>query len=204
MAAKDDPVVIKKYANRRLYNTGTSTYVTLEDLAEMVKRDENFTVQDAKTGEDITHPVLTQIIFELENKDGQNMLPIPFLRQLIAFYGDQMQMVVPGFLEQSMSAFAKEQERFREQVKSTLGQSPIEMMNVPPSLKELEEQTRRNVELFQNAMRMFTPFPGATPAARPAEPEKKADKAEKPARAEDISDLKEQIAAMQRKLDSLG
>jgi len=103
-----------------------------------------------------------------------------------------------------MSAFAKEQERFREQVKSTLGQSPIEMMNVPTSLKELEEQTRRNVELFQNAMRMFTPFPGATPAARPAEPEKKADKAEKPARAEDISDLKEQIAAMQRKLDSLG
>src|SRR5690606_34053679 len=102
MTAKDQPVVIKKYANRRLYNTGTSTYVTLEDLAEMVKRGEDFTVQDAKTGDDITHPVLTQIIFELENKDGQNMLPIPFLRQLIAFYGDQMQMVVPSFLEQSM------------------------------------------------------------------------------------------------------
>ena len=118
MPAKDDPVVIKKYANRRLYNTGTSTYVTLEDLAEMVKKGEDFTVQDAKTGDDITHPVLTQIIFELENKDGQNMLPIPFLRQLISFYGDQMQMVVPSFLEQSMIAFAKEQERFREQMKS--------------------------------------------------------------------------------------
>ena len=118
MAAKDEPVVIKKYANRRLYNTGTSTYVTLEDLAEMVKKGEDFTVQDAKTGDDITHPVLTQIIFELENKDGQNMLPIPFLRQLISFYGDQMQMVVPSFLEQSMIAFAKEQERFREQMKS--------------------------------------------------------------------------------------
>ncbi len=203
MAAKDDTVVIKKYANRRLYNTGTSTYVTLEDLAEMVKRDEEFTVQDAKTGEDITHPVLTQIIFELENKDGQNMLPIPFLRQLIAFYGDQMQMVVPGFLEQSMSAFAKEQERFREQMKTTLGSSPIDVMNVPTSLKGLEEQARRNVELFQNAMRMFTPFPGAAPSTKQAEPEKKTDKTEKPARADDISDLKDQIAAMQRKLDSL-
>ncbi len=122
MAAKDEPVVIKKYANRRLYNTGTSTYVTLEDLAGMVKRGEDFTVQDAKTGDDITHPVLTQIIFELENKDGQNMLPILFLRQLISFYGDQMQMIVPSFLEQSMSAFAKEQERFREQMKSALRQ----------------------------------------------------------------------------------
>ena len=121
MPAKDEPVVIKKYANRRLYNTGTSTYVTLEDLADMVKKGEEFTVQDAKTGDDITHPVLTQIIFELENKDGQNMLPIPFLRQLISFYGDQMQMVVPSFLEQSMIAFAKEQERFREQMKSAMG-----------------------------------------------------------------------------------
>ena len=122
MAAKNEPVVIKKYANRRLYNTGTSTYVTLEDLAEMVKKGEEFTVQDAKTGDDITHPVLTQIIFELENKDGQNMLPIPFLRQLISFYGDQMQMIVPSFLEQSMMAFSKEQERFREQMKAALGE----------------------------------------------------------------------------------
>ena len=126
MPAKDEPVVIKKYANRRLYNTGTSTYVTLEDLAEMVKKGEDFNVQDAKTGDDITHPVLTQIIFELENKDGQNMLPIPFLRQLISFYGDQMQMIVPSFLEQSMIAFAKEQERFREQMKSAFGKSPMD------------------------------------------------------------------------------
>ena len=98
MTAKAEEVTIKKYANRRLYNTGTSTYVTLEDLAEMVKRGEEFTVQDAKTGEDITHSVLTQIIFELENKEGQNMLPVAFLRQLISFYGDQMQMVLPSFL----------------------------------------------------------------------------------------------------------
>ncbi|EBW2381202.1 polyhydroxyalkanoate synthesis repressor PhaR, partial [Salmonella enterica subsp. enterica serovar Enteritidis] len=159
MAAKDEAVVIKKYANRRLYNTGTSTYVTLEDLAEMVKRDEQFVVQDAKTGEDITHPVLTQIIFELENKDGQNMLPVPFLRQLIAFYGDQMQTIVPSFLEQSMTAFAKEQERFREQMKSAIGKTPFDLTNIPTPMKAIEEQTRRNMEMFQNAMRMFTPFP---------------------------------------------
>jgi polyhydroxyalkanoate synthesis repressor PhaR len=197
MPAKDEPVVIKKYANRRLYNTGTSTYVTLEDLAEMVKRGEEFTVQDAKSGEDITHPVLTQIIFELENKDGQNMLPIPFLRQLISFYGDQMQMVVPSFLEQSMIAFTREQERFREQMKDAIGKSPMEMMQISTPIKAIEEQTRRNVELFQNAMRMFTPFPPVGEAEAP-EPE--------PARSvksDDLRDLKDQIAALQRKLDSM-
>ncbi len=200
MPAKDEPVVIKKYANRRLYNTGTSTYVTLEDLAGMVKRGEEFTVQDAKSGEDITHPVLTQIIFELENKDGQNMLPIPFLRQLIAFYGDQMQMVVPSFLEQSMIAFAKEQERFREQMKSAMGKGPMDMMQMATPMKALEDQTRRNIELFQNAMRMFTPFPnGGTAAAASPEPSRK--DAEK---SDELSDLKQQIAAMQRKIDSMG
>ena len=200
MPAKDEPVVIKKYANRRLYNTGTSTYVTLEDLAEMVKRGEDFTVQDAKTGDDITHPVLTQIIFELENKDGQNMLPIPFLRQLISFYGDQMQMVVPSFLEQSMVAFAREQERFRSQMKDAMGKSPMEMMNITTSMKAIEEQTRRNVELFQNAMRMFTPFPpgAAQPQAEQDEP------APTPSRSDDLQDLKDQIAAMQRKLEQMG
>lgn len=200
MPAKDEPVVIKKYANRRLYNTGTSTYVTLEDLAEMVKKGEDFTVQDAKTGEDITHPVLTQIIFELENKDGQNMLPIPFLRQLIAFYGDQMQMIVPSFLEQSMIAFAKEQERLREQMKAAFGKSPIDVMKMTP-MKALEEQTRRNIEMFQNAMRMFTPFPqsGGSNGAQ-AETAKK-DTSEP---SSELQELKEQIAAMQRKIDSLG
>ncbi|AZO11129.1 MULTISPECIES: polyhydroxyalkanoate synthesis repressor PhaR [unclassified Mesorhizobium] len=194
--AKDDPIVIKKYANRRLYNTGTSTYVTLEDLADMVKKGEEFTVQDAKTGDDITHPVLTQIIFELENKDGQNMLPIPFLRQLISFYGDQMQMIVPSFLEQSMIAFSKEQERFREQMKGAFGKTPMDMMKTP--MKALEEQTRRNVEMFQNAMRMFTPFPSAGPgSAAPAEPPKKDEKSD------DLQELKAQIAAMQRKLDTM-
>jgi len=177
--------------------------VTLEDLAEMVKRGEDFTVQDAKTGEDITHPVLTQIIFELENKDGQNMLPVPFLRQLIAFYGDQMQAIVPSFLEQSMLAFSKEQERFREQMKASLAGSPIDVMKSP--MKALEEQTRRNMEMFQNAMRMFTPFPPAGSAAQPAEEGKEptAREATAPDKTGDLQELKEQIAAMQRKLDTM-
>ena len=198
MAGKTGDVVIKKYANRRLYNTGTSTYVTLEDLAEMVKRNEDFTVQDAKTGEDITHSVLTQIIFELENKDGQNMLPIPFLRQLIAYYGDQMQVVLPAFLEQSMQAFTKEQERMREQITAAFGKTPMDMMNVSAPMKLVEEQVRRNTELFQNAMRMFTPFP----LNEEAEGGEKAA-TDKPAKDTGLDELKEQIAAMQRKLDSL-
>jgi polyhydroxyalkanoate synthesis repressor PhaR len=201
MAAKDDPIIIKKYANRRLYNTGTSTYVTLEDLAEMVKKGEEFTVQDAKTGDDITHPVLTQIIFELENQEGQNMLPIPFLRQLISFYGDQMQMVVPSFLEQSMIAFTKEQERFREQMKSAFGKSPIEMMKIAAPIKAIEEQARRNIEMFQNAMRLFTPFPNAASGQTGAEQPARKEPSEK---GEELQELKEQIAAMQRKIDSMG
>jgi polyhydroxyalkanoate synthesis repressor PhaR len=202
MPAKDDPVVIKKYANRRLYNTGTSTYVTLDDLAEMVKRGEEFNVQDAKTGEDITHPVLTQIIFELENKEGQNMLPISFLRQLISFYGDQMQMILPSFLEQSMIAFGREQERFREQMKTAFGQSSVDMMKLAP-LKAMEEQTRRNVEMFQNAMRMFVPFAAGNGGAAGASGEREAAKSGG-SKTDDLQDLKEQIAAMQRKLDSIG
>lgn len=199
MPAKKTDIVIKKYANRRLYNTSTSTYVTLEDLADMVKKGEDFSVQDAKTGEDITHPVLTQIIFELENKDGQTMLPIPFLRQLIAFYGDQMQMVVPSFLEQSLKSFAGEQERMREQLTAAFGKSPIGLMGLEP-MKAMEETVRRNTELFQNAMNMFIPFGGT--ASTPSEP---AHETAKPAPTrDDLSDMKEQIAAMQRKLESMG
>src|SRR5579862_8974316 len=114
MTKSQEPVIIKKYANRRLYNTGTSTYVTLEDLAVMVKSGEDFIVYDAKSGEDITRSVLTQIIFEQENKAGQNLLPITFLRQLIRYYGDSMQMLVPRYLEVSIESFAREQEKFRQ------------------------------------------------------------------------------------------
>ena len=122
----DGPVKIKKYANRRLYNTGTSTYVTLEDLATMVKSGEDFAVEDAKTGEDITRSVLTQIIFEQENKEGaQNLLPINFLRQLIRFYGDSMQMLVPRYLETSIDSLTREQQKFRDQMSQAFGVSPF-------------------------------------------------------------------------------
>src|SRR5215471_4461941 len=149
MAKSEEPVVIKKYANRRLYNTGTSTYVTLEDLAGMVKNGEDFIVYDAKTGEDITRSVLTQIIFEQENKGGQNLLPITFLRQLIRFYGDSMQMVVPRYLEVSIQSFAREQEKFRQQMSQAFGAGPF---------APLEDQVRRNMEMFERAFAMFVPF----------------------------------------------
>ena len=125
MAEEKEPVTIKKYANRRLYNTGTSTYVTLEDLATMVKVGDNFVVYDAKTGEDITRSVLAQIIFEQENKEGQSLLPIAFLRQLIRFYGDSMQMLVPSFLEQSMQSLTSQQGKFREQISQAFGVSAV-------------------------------------------------------------------------------
>lgn len=195
----DEAIVIKKYANRRLYNTGTSTYVTLDDLAEMVKRDEDFVVQDAKSGDDITHSVLTQIIFELENKNGQTMLPVPFLRQLISFYGDHMQMIVPSFLEQSMTAFTKEQERMREQLEAAFGASPMEMMKMQTPLQFIEEQTKRNMEMFNNAMRMFAPGAGDGQADDGAA-ETAADQVDD----DELGDLREQIAAMQKKIDKLG
>src|SRR5271157_4568049 len=125
MAKSDQPTTIKKYANRRLYNTGTSTYVTLEDLAAMVKKGEDFVVYDAKSSEDITRSVLTQIIFEQENKAGQNLLPANFLRQLIRFYGDSMQMLVPRYLEVSLESFTREQEKFRQQMSQAFGTGPF-------------------------------------------------------------------------------
>ena len=125
MAKNSGPVTIKKYANRRLYNTGTSTYVTLDDLAVMVKKGEDFTVLDAKSGDDITHSVLTQIIFEQESKTGNTLLPVSFLRQLISIYGDQMQMVVPSYLEHSMSALTEQQEQVRAQITKAFGDNPV-------------------------------------------------------------------------------
>ncbi|ANK87660.1 MULTISPECIES: polyhydroxyalkanoate synthesis repressor PhaR [Rhizobium] len=191
MAKNEGQIVIKKYANRRLYNTGTSTYVTLEDLAEMVKKGEDFTVQDAKSGDDITHSVLTQIIFEQESKTGNTLLPISFLRQLITYYGDQMQMVVPSFLEHSMRAFSEQQSQMREQVNRAFGETPLGK-NLQLPMQMVEDQVRRNTELFQQAMQMFSPF--MTPPAA-----KESRKAE----AKDIDELKEQLRALQNKLDNL-
>jgi polyhydroxyalkanoate synthesis repressor PhaR len=198
MPAKDEPVIIKKYANRRLYNTGTSTYVTLEDLAAMVKAGEDFVVYDAKTNEDITRSVLTQIIFEAENSE-QNLLPIRFLRQLIRFYGDSMQAFIPSYLEFSLESLTREQERFRQQMMDSFGGEPFRAM---------EEQARRNVAMFQQAVQMFNPFalpqattgngaPAATPAAG-AKPEPAAASAE-----DDIRALKEELKAVQRQLEQL-
>src|SRR5262249_16423105 len=183
-----EPVTIKKYANRRLYNTGTSTYVTLEDLAAMVEHGEDYVVYDAKTGEDITRSVLTQIIFEQENKEGQNLLPITFLRQLIRFYGDSMQMVVPRFLEASIESFTREQEKFRHQMAQAFG----------GGFGPLEDQVRRNMEMFQGA---FSMFPGFGAAASGAAPSGEGDKAQRPSG--EIDDLKRQLSEMQKRLDRL-
>ncbi|SMC76525.1 polyhydroxyalkanoate synthesis repressor PhaR [Rhizobium sp. RU36D] len=191
MAKADGEIVIKKYANRRLYNTGTSTYVTLEDLAKMVKKGEEFTVQDAKSGEDITHSVLTQIIFEQESKTGNTLLPISFLRQLIGYYGDQMQMVVPSFLEHSMKAFTEQQVQMREQMTRAFGETPL-TKNLQAPIQLMEEQVKRNTEMFHQAMQMFSPFMGQQ---APKEPRK--------AEAKDIEELKEQLRTLQNKLDNL-
>jgi len=194
--AKDEPVTIKKYANRRLYNAGTSTYVTLEDLASMVKAGQDFVVYDAKTSEDITRSVLAQIIFEQENKEGQNLLPIKFLRQLIRFYGDSMQMLVPRYLEVSIESLTREQEKFRQQMAQAFGGTPF---------GALEEQARRNMEMFERAFAMFAPF-GRRSGQASGEA---STEAEKPAQSaggngvDEIDDLKRQMEEMQKRLDRL-
>lgn len=188
----NESVVIKKYANRRLYNTGTSAYVTLEDLAEMVRNGDDFTVNDAKSGEDITHSVLTQIIFEQEAKTGNTLLPVSFLRQLISFYGDQMQMVVPSYLEHSMSALTDQQEKFKDQMSKSMDANPM-MANMKAPMQMVEEQVKRNTEMFHQAMSMFSPF--GLPTGN-----EEGQEAEKP-EANDIDELKAQLKDLQGKLD---
>jgi polyhydroxyalkanoate synthesis repressor PhaR len=154
---KDGPTVIKKYANRRLYDTGRSSYVTLDDLCEMVKEGHEFVVQDAKTGKDITRSVLTQIVAEQESQ-GENLLPTNFLRTLIGFYGDNFQNFIPGYLEQTPDLFVKNQERMREQInKSFEGMRNMEGM-FPPIPTTLEELRRQNMEMFEKTMKMMSPF----------------------------------------------
>ena len=186
-----DRVVIKKYANRRLYNTASSSYVTLEHLSEMVKDGVDFVVFDAKTNEDITRSVLTQIIFEEESR-GQNLLPIQFLRQLIRFYGDQMQSFVPSYLEMSLEAFARQQEQMQKQMAGALGGQQ--------GFGLFEDQVRQNLAMFDRAMKMFTPF-----AYPPRTDEGQAAPAPGGvATSEDtISELKKQMEEMQRKLNKL-
>ena len=186
---KTDPITIKKYANRRLYNTSTSKYVTLDDLAEMVKEGTEFQVVDAKSGDNITHSVLTQIIFEEENK-GQNLLPVSFLRQLIQFYGDSLQTMVPNYLEASMDAFSKNQDRMREYMQGAMGHS----MN---PFAQWEELGRQNMAMFERAFQMFTPYGGENPNASAGNAPTAADGEDK------LDDLKTQIENLRKQLDEL-
>jgi len=194
-------IVIKKYANRRLYNTHSSSYVTLDHLSDLVKAGTDFVVYDAKTNEDITRQVLTQIIFEAENTD-ENLLPIQFLRQLIQLYGNQMQSLVPGYLEMSLDAFARQQDKMREQMGGAFAQAP--------GYRLFEEQVRQNMSLFSQAMKMFTPLRYPTPddigawaqghLVTPAKPAAPPATAPSP---DSLADLKARIEEMQRQIERL-
>jgi polyhydroxyalkanoate synthesis repressor PhaR len=196
-AAPGERVIIKKYANRRLYNTASSSYVTLEHLSEMVKQNIDFVVYDAKTNEDITRSVLTQIIFEEESQQGQSLLPIQFLRQLIGFYGNSMQAFLPSYLELSLASFTQQQERMRSQF-SALGHTP--------GAGVFDDQVRQNLALFDRAMKMFSPFafakadePQAAPRAEPAPPPPPAAAASDDA----IVALRKQMEEMQTQIEKL-
>jgi polyhydroxyalkanoate synthesis repressor PhaR len=199
-AAPGERVVIKKYANRRLYNTASSSYVTLEHLSEMVKKDINFVVYDAKTNEDITRSVLTQIIFE-EESQGQSLLPIQFLRQLIGFYGNSMQAFLPSYLELSLASFTQQQERMRTQFQS-LGTVPGVGGG---SGTVFDEQVRQNLALFDRAMKMFSPFAYAprTDEPAPAPRAEPAPAAAAPASDEALTALRKQMEEMQAQIEKL-
>jgi len=190
-SAETAAVVIKKYANRRLYNTATSSYVTLDDLGRMVKGRDEFVVYDAKTGEDITRAVLTQIIVEEEQK-GQHLLPISFLRQLIGLYGDSMQWLVPRYLEHAMSTFARNQDQMRKHLQEAFGG----LFPFGP----LEEMGKQNLALFEKTMKMFTPFPVA--GADKSRPPEGTD--QEPASEATLKELTDRINALQRQIEALG
>jgi polyhydroxyalkanoate synthesis repressor PhaR len=196
----DGPVVIKKYANRRLYNTASSTYVTLEHLADMVRKGVDFVVYDAKSNDDITRAVLAQIIFDEESR-SESLLPIQFLRQLIGFYGNSMQAFLPSYLEMSLASFAEQQERLRQQL-SGMGQAP--------TLSAYEDQVKKNMALFSQAMQMFSPFaygrPGGAatdPAAPPASAQPAAPATLEKSSEDAISDLKRRMEEMAAQIDRL-
>lgn len=196
---KEAPITIKKYANRRLYNTATSSYVTLDHLAQMVKDGTQFAVFDAKSGDEITRSVLTQIIVEEESK-GQNLLPVSFLRHLISFYGDSLQGLVPSYLEQSMQSFATNQEKMRDYMKETMG-------GLNP-FGQFEEMNKQNMAMFENAMRMFTPQFYKDNEVKFGEPasEQKTDEAQgsaKESSSDDLEQMKAQLEAMQQQLSKL-
>jgi polyhydroxyalkanoate synthesis repressor PhaR len=182
-----EPVVIKKYANRRLYNTATSSYVTLDDLCTMVKAGTEFVVHDAKSGEDLTRSVLTQIIFEQEAK-GQNLLPINFLRQLIGFYDDRLNAVLPSYLEATMANFARNQEQMRRHLESAFG-------DIFP-VRQMEEIGRQNMAMFREALSLFAPFGGESRDGT-------AEERESAETSDEIRELRRQLDRMQNQLDEL-
>jgi len=196
-APAEKPITIKKYANRRLYNTATSSYVTLDHLAQMVKKNEEFVVYDAKTGEDITRSVLTQIIVEEEAKGGQHLLPISFLRNLIGFYGDSLGRLLPRYLEYSMGAFLNHENQMRQYLENMLG-------GLFP-FNPLEEMNKQNMALFDSAMKMFAPFygaqgaPGANGAGQPGPMAPGEREGADPA----VAELQARINAMQEQIDRL-
>jgi polyhydroxyalkanoate synthesis repressor PhaR len=155
-----EKIIIKKYANRRLYDTSASAYVTLEHLSELTRQGKDFSVQDAKTGEDLTRAVLAQIIFEQENKK-EGVLPVSFLRQLIQFYGDNFQTMLPAYLEMSMKTFNQQQEKWRDYMSTAVGEDKT---------KAFEEQIRKNMTMFEDTMKFFAPFVPAAPGAMPGMP----------------------------------
>ena len=191
-AAADQPITIKKYANRRLYNTATSSYVTLDDLCQMVKEGIEFTVFDAKSGEDITRSVLTQIIVEEESK-GQNLLPISFLRQLIGFYGDSLQGLVPRYLEQSMMAFIENQDRMRRNMQEALG-------GIFP-FSQFEDMGKQNMAIMEQAMKMFAPFTGESEPQ--ADPSDAAPSRTNDTDKDELAELRRNLNALQKQLDDL-
>jgi polyhydroxyalkanoate synthesis repressor PhaR len=193
-AAPGERVIIKKYANRRLYNTASSSYVTLEHLSEMVKQNIDFVVYDAKTNEDITRSVLTQIIFEEESQQGQSLLPIQFLRQLIGFYGNSMQAFLPSYLELSLASFTQQQERMRSQF-AALGHTP--------GAGVFDEQVRQNLALFDRAMKMFSPFAYARPEEPPPAPRAEPAPPAPSASDEALTALRKQMEDMQAQIEKL-
>lgn len=201
--AAGEKIIIKKYANRRLYDTSASAYVTLEHLSELTRQGKDFSVQDAKTGEDLTRAVLAQIIFEQENKK-EGVLPVSFLRQLIQFYGDNFQAMLPAYLEMSMKTFNQQQDKWRDYMNTTVGEDKA---------KAFEEQVRRNMTMFEDTMKLFAPFvptgvpgtmpgmPGAAPATPPRSDESRP--AAPPGGGEAIRALQQQMMDMQRQLAQL-
>jgi len=191
-SVNEEQITIKKYANRRLYNTATSSYVTLDNLCDMVKNGQDFHVVDAKSGADITRSVLTQIIFEEESK-GQNLLPIEFLRQLIKFYGDSMQSFVPSYLKMSMEQFTRNQEQFRNVLTNAWGNAAT------PFSGNYEDQIRQNMAVFERALSMFSPFSSHGSASKSTSKNEETPQAS----SDELDQLKEQLKSMQDRLDAI-